>query len=561
MGVKMAQEAYDYRNNPFVEDFTQFVRTGESQIHPWITRREKEAKAIVDQINTLGVPSNVDPEFLIQPEDQGLVLTPFDSFDGMQVAILPQEHIEGARILREFNLRLAIHPARIHAMRTLEARGFIPPQKIEGVLDSEAQKGRLLQLADLGHAIDLTNSKVEKEQLIELAKKIKRLRDPNEEEVAASSELQQITHDVEKIIRQAESKSQTHRTNLLATGPFTLIGGQAFSYIQVGAMPDITASVLMGTTLARMFVPFCIPEIGIFSDPKKQAALAKAIMERLTEDDPLLEGRSAEDKEYIVRHWRQCPIGVTEVNPDKALRRAELLSEAGITWLRPYMHTPGGDLITTTRELSRHFPNAIIESGQTTDVGTSIACWYAGAHCLNVGVGSGGRCTTALLAQLIPTNALLSWSLRGIVDIPIKGEGGAVDEPIISALTGFSAVNGSGKFGGVLENPGGIFFLERDGKLYKPYRGEASNALKWLSDKTYATGIPFIPEGEEHFKPLVPLEESVTQKIVNQWTRVVLGAVVLGVNQGPFTIQKMQDIDPSPLWQKTRTTLYLQDTH
>ncbi|MBI5449289.1 IMP dehydrogenase [Candidatus Gottesmanbacteria bacterium] len=558
----MPLEIYDYRDNPYVEDFKKFVRDSETQIHPWIQRREQEARAITDQISTLEIPASIDTEFLIQQEDQGLILTPFDNFDGMRVAILPQEHIEGARILREFNLRLANHPARIHAMQALEARGFIAPIKMEGVLDSEAEKRRLLQLADLGHAIDLTDGTISGEQLTKLADKIKILRETDNDAINASSELQKIQQDVEITIQQTESKRQSHRTELLATGPFTLIKGKAFSYIQAGAMPDITASVIMGRTLAKMLVPFCIPEIGIYSDPNKQAALAKAIMDGLTEDDPLLAGRSPEEKKYIVSHWRQCPIGVTEVNPDKALKRAELLSEVGITWLRPYIHTVGGDIITTTRELRRHYPDAIIEAGQVSSIDIALGCEYAGADCLNSGVGSGGRCTTALLSQLIPTNALLSWKLRGKLGIPLKGEGGAVDEPIVSALTGFSAVNGSGKFGGVIENPGGIFFLTRDGRTFlKPYRGEASQASKYLSGKTYATGIPFVPEGEEAFKILVPLEESATQKIVNQWTRVNLGAIVLGIDAGPHIISAMQNLDPSPLWQKSRTAAYLQDTH
>ncbi len=558
----MARESYNYEENPHIGDFKEFVRDGKAQRHPWITVREKAAAAILQDIETIPVPDYVDHEFLVHPADQGLVLTPFDDFDGMHVAIPPEQHIEGCKILREFNLRLAIHPARIHAMQELEARGFTRPVALDGVLDTEADKRRLLQLADLGHAIDLTGGEVEGERLVDLAEKIRIVREAGEEAIKSSPELQLTVREVETFIAEAEGHKQTHRTELLATGPFTLIRKMAFSYIEIGAMSDITASVLLGRTAAKMFVPFCVPEIGKYADPYVQAQLVKAILDGLTEDDPLLDGRTAQDKQYIVDHWKRCVIVTTEMDPEKALRRADINAAVGASWFRPYGHTVGGDIITTTRSLRKHFPNAIIESGQISSEDIALACEYEGADCENTGVGSGGRCTTALLSQLIPTNALLSWRLRGKLGIPLKGEGSVIDEPIVAALTGFSAVNGSGKFGGTIENPGGVYFLTRDGRTFiKPYRGEASRAFKYLSNRSYATGVPYIPEGEESWRPLIPLEESVTQKIVDQWTRVVLGSVVLGVDAGPFVVSAIQNLYPSPLWQKTRTTLQIQNTH
>lgn len=544
-------EDYKYRNHPGMASFKEFIRTPLEE-HPWLTRRQKEADAILN--NLPEIPSNLDPRLLPHPADQGLMLTPFDEFDGMHVAIPPQEHREGWRILYEYNMRLAIHPARISAMKILEQRGFIPPKNLYGVINMEAEKGRLLQLSDLGHAVDITDLDNDESLTSLLINRIYALRITGREDVIQN---------IDMIISQIESQKQAHRTELLATGPFTIIKGKALSFVGVGAMPDITGSVLAGITAAKMFVPFNVPEIGMFSDPHKQAALAKAILDQLTPDDPLLENYSDEDKQYIVDHWKSCVTIVTESDVTKALHRAELADAVGATSFRPYGHTRGGDIIGTVRALRRHYPEALINASQISGVGVALAVEYEGADVITLGVASGGRCTTGQLSNFLPTNAVLAWNLRGVLGIPIIGEGGAIDEPITSALVGFSGVNGSGSIGGgTFEAPGGCFFLTNDkNTFYKPYGGEASSRFKWLSGRKFGTGIPYIPEGEQTMKTLDPLLESMTQRILDHWTRVVLGGVVLGIDSGPFEISDIQNLDPSPLWYKTRTTSHLQNTH
>lgn len=546
---------YDYSANPHLTAFKSFVRSGSAK-HPWIGEQEKKARSILGRIPNLPIPDDLDPLLKIQAEDQGLILTPFDDLDSLRVEVVPEVYLSGWKLLRDYNLQLANHPARIQALRALEAKGFAPPPALKGVLDSEATFKHLLQLADLGQAIELTLFQHDGVAMTKFADDI--------DKVMAKKADSKTRASIEKIIDRLLVKRRVHRTELLATGPFTLINGKAFSYIGIGAMPDIVGSVLMGETAAKMGMTFGIPEIGIFSNPKKQALLAQAILSRLRTDDPLLTGRSKEDKEFIVNHWRSTPTGIVEDNVEEGLRRAQELAKVGVTSFRIYGHTRGGDIIKTVRALRREHPRSLITAGQISDVDVALACEYEGADAIVIGVGSGGRCTTAYLSQLIPTMALLTWRLRGLLKIPIIGEGGAVNEPIVSALTGISMINGSGSIGGgTLEQPGGVYFLTRDGEhFFKPYGGEASDRFKWLSGRKYGgTGLTYFPEGEQTFRELIQLEESMTQKVIRHWERVVLGAVVLGVDAGPFTIQVLQQLDPSPLWKKSRTATFIQETH
>lgn len=503
-------------------------------LHPRLKRRQDQIESTINSKligqNEIAVQKGYERDFptlFPQSVDQGLIVTPYDEFEGMEPAIPDKESVEGWLNTREYNLRLANSPERISAMRQLESHGFTPPKRIEGVIDTILAKKMIPQLSDLGHNRDVFDGH--------------------------------------------EQGEQAHRSKLLSVGPFSFVGRHARSFVGLGAMPDINGSVLALETAAKMHALAEVPEVGAFSKPEKQAALAKQALDRLSVDDPILEGRSWEDKEYIVDHWRSNIVGVLEVNPEKALNRARQLYNVGVRSFRPYGHSVGRDIIETTRRLREEFGDEIeIFASQITNVETAKECAKSlpdgkrGADAIIIGVGSGGRCTTAEKAQLIPSNAALAWRLRGEIDIPVIGEGGAVDEVVISILVGMSGVNGSGSVGGgTFEAPGGLFFLTKDGgkTFVKPYGGEASPRTKWLSERTYETGLPYFSEGEQSFKELVPYEESMTQKLLNHWERIILGAVILGIDGGVDTISVMQNLEPSPLLEKSPTTQYLQRTH
>ena len=513
------------RHSTFAQDIR---NNGERFYHPRLSRRQREIDFTIpaqleDKLAEAieGGLADKFPELLPHEADQPLLLTPYDDYEGLEVAIPPEEYLEGWKTLREANLRLANHPARIHAMMELEKAGFKKPEKRKGVIDEYIERGITPQLSDLGHNRDSVNGKIESKQV--------------------------------------------HRTDLLEQGPFSFTSKKRVgSFVNMGAMPDTNGSVLMIETAAKMFMRVGVPEVGVFSDPKVQARLAKAVMERLTIDDPLLEGRSDEEKKFIVDHWRACVVGVLEVHPRKALERAFLLKDAGLTSFRPYGHSVGRDIIGTTKLLRKELDDEDeFFPSQITNEDIALECEQVGADAIVEGVGGGARCTTPERSQMIPANAELAWKLRGRLGIPIIGEGGAVDDIVISILVGMSGVNGSGSIGGgVFEAPGGMFFFTRDGeKFLKPYGGEASPRTKFISKRLYLTGLPYFSEGEQTFNELLTYEESMTQKTLNHWERIALGATMLGVDEGPYTISAMQNLDPSPLLEKSPTTEFIQGTH
>lgn len=503
--------------------------------HPGLAERQKKADRILERITFLEKLPTAKryPEFLPHEVDQPLILTPSDEFDGMEVAIPPENYLEGCKRAREWILRIANHPIRMKALRMLQEIGFNPPMKYEkpGVIDKMLEAGMIPQLSDLGHNIGIKNGNGPKESL--------------------------------KI-------SQVHRTELFAHGPFSFVSKKrAGSFVNLGAMPDIDGTVLMLETAAKMHMNAEVPEVGFFSDPEIQAKLAKAVLDRLNAGDPIFKSEefkdaTSEEIEFIVNHWKSAVVGVLEVNTKKALDRAEELAKVGVRSFRVYGHSTGWDVVDTVRELHDKYPDAEIFASQISDVDIAKACEKAGADAIIIGVGSGGRCTTAERAQLIPSNAALAWMLRGELEIPVIGEGGAVDNPVIAAMAGMSAVNGSGSIGGgTIEAPGGMFFLTRDQKTFvKPYGGEASDRIKWVSRRDYPTGEAYFSEGEQSFKELVFKRESMTQKVLHDhWERIILGLVFLGVNKGPCTISTVMNLDPSPLFEKSPTTQHLQRTH
>lgn len=474
--------------------------------------------------------------------DQQLRLTPFDNIEGMRVDIVPDYIVETWGKLHEYNLELANHPARIMAMKAVEERGFQPPQPLDedNIVERAYNEGTILQPSDMGHNVDMKY--LDEERLAKW-------------NTMSPEERQQI-------IEELEQDSQVHRSEQFALGLPVMLGKQARSFFGGAAMPDINGSVMSLATQAMMHMRVDIPEVGYFSDPTRGAALARTVFDYM-DNHPILDNYSPEDQEWLKQHWRRNIFGALEVGTDKALRRAEILAKAGVESFRIYGHTQGGDVIKTTRAMRQHFPQADLAASQITDLQIAFAVWNEGADSIITGVGSGGRCTTADQAQSIPANALFPVLARKHgFGIPIIAEGGAIDEPVIAALIGLSGVNGSGSIGGgALESPGGAIYLHKDGRYYKPYGGEASPRTKWLSGRTFPTGLPYFPEGEQTFKELDPETCSIAEKVMRHQQRFILGPVMLRRDATPYIIEAVQNMSPSPLYRKSPTTFELQRTH
>lgn len=515
--------------NPHIKDFIDFIRTpGEKD--PYITLQENKAAGIMGKLEELKA-ENLElleryPNLDTTDHDQ-FTLTPFDNLEGLTIEIPPEVYLRSWEIRRREDLLTANHPARIFAMDKLEQRGFQAPPLIEdGVLEEFLSRKEIAWLSDLGQARQLTISEEDADH------------------------------------------PQGHRTPFLAVGPLSFLGDRARSFIGVGAMSDITGSVLAGTTLSKMHVLWHVSKDGKYADPEVQASFVKAVVNELNNpDDPLLEVYTPEERKQIIDRWISCMVVSTEVDPDKALRRAEKTIEAGARSHRPYQHTAGIEVVKTTQALRKDYQDFIeIFASQLSSEYIARACEEAGASAGIPGVGSGAMCTTARMAALIPTNAHLPWSLRGkLTKMPLVGEGGAVNNPVISALVGMSGVLGSGSLGGgTFEAPGGMFFFSRDGgkTFIKPYRGEASPAFKYLGGKVYPSGIPYFAEGVGEFRNLDPFTPSITSRIRNAWEAIIVGALDMGFDgDNADIIGQMHRLNPSPIYKITQEGSKAQNTH
>src|SRR3990167_353444 len=381
--------------NPHIDNFIDFLRTPTGK-DPFIQQREQQASVIMGQIQDLRA-EHIElleryPELDVSPHDQ-FDLTPYDDLDRFQMRVPDEIHFESWRIQRDLNLAIANHPARLFTMDQLEQIGFIPPPKVKRPrkrrrpIDIAEKNGEILWLSDLG-------------------------------------QIRQL-----KLKRKAANHPQVHRTPFLAVGPLSFVGDRVRSFISVGAMSDITGSVLAGVTLSKMHVLWHVPKDGIYSDPKKQSEFVRAVVSELNNpDDPLLRYYSPEERKQLIDRWISCMVISTEADPDKALRRFELAFNAGGRSARPYQHTGGIEVVKTTEGLKKNFPVAEIFSSQISSEYITQACEDAGASGGILGVGSGGRCITAKMAALIPTNAHLAWNLRGKLHrMPIMAEGGAIN--------------------------------------------------------------------------------------------------------------------------------------
>lgn len=518
----------DFIPNPHIKDFIGDVREKGDQKNPYLLQQEQISERIMSAVNDLTEERKEliekYPELMIRPEDQ-FALTPYDDLEGLRLNIPDEILIRAWEIERDENLFISNHPARIFTIRQLESRGFIPPPRLQpGVLDDQIRKREVVQLSDLGQARQLFLTEKEAEH------------------------------------------PQVHRIPFLAVGPLSYIGRRVRSYIGVGAMSDITGSVLAGVTLSKMHVPWCVSKDGKFRDIESQVNFIKAVVHELNNlDDPLLEGRSDEEKKEIIERWISCMIVSLEADPDKALTRFEAAHSAGAQSARPYQHTAGVELVHTTKTLRDRFENIEIISSQLSSTYIALKCEEAGADAEILGVGSGGLCITADMGALTPTNAHLPWILRGSLGIPLLGEGGAVNNPVVSALVGMSGVLGSGSLGGgTFEAPGGMFFFTRDeGKTHiKPYRGEASPHFKFLGSRTYPSGAAFFSEGDGTFRQLDSFKTSITSRIRDAWEAVIVGASDIGLDgNDPDIIGQIQRLDPSPLVIKTAEGDRMQKTH
>ncbi len=445
---------------------------------------------------------------------QGLLRTPFDYLDYSGLQSLPYEKIVKTLEIRKFFLQKFNEPQRILALKKVTKAKFKPPVEIDSKIFKRVKRdGISLSIGDLGATV------------------------------------------------MGADKPRTSRNERYTEGPFIKMGKQARIPFVGSASPDVWNSAAAISTMAASHALAAIPRNGVLADVKRQADLAKEVFKWL--DDEAVEILDKNDREEILKYWKNNVMGTLEANPDKALERAEALFEAGVRTFRVYSPEPGTGPEETVKSLRKKFKNEIeIFAGHLVDVKQAKRVETAGADGITVGIGGGGRCITGVRSGSVIDWPELVWNLRGKVSLPIIVEGGASDHIAVSLLLGVSGIGVSRVVsGGTIESPGGaLYAADKSGKLFKPYGGEASARTKFLDGKLLPYNIPSFVEGETT-KAYMSYVAHVYPTLTYNLHMLLEDAILAMVFRNVSSIYELQSIDPSPLRQSSQFDLFQRKTH
>lgn len=432
---------------------------------------------------------------------QGLLQTPFDYLDIKSLTLLPQENLIETLRMRRFFLELFNHPLRIRYLNAENKRKFIAPKKIKSkAIDHVIKQGNALSIGDFGSSIDGAHNQ------------------------------------------------RMSRKERYASGPFLKLGRQARNIFVSSASPDVWNSAPAIATMAASHCLAGVPRNGVTSSVERQRDLAKEVFVWLKDmSEEILDGR--EDKKEILTMWNNNVCATLETNVKKVMTRANELYKVGVRSFRVYSPEPGTEALETVKLLRKEFKNTIeIWAGQVVDVKQAKQLEKAGADGLFVGIGGGGRCITGVRGGLAIDWPELVFNLRGEISIPIIAEGGASDHIAVSLLLGASGISVSRVVsGGTIESPGGILYcVDSNGKMFKPYGGEASARTKYLDGKLLPFDIPSFVEGEVT-KAEMNYVKHARPTLTYNLHSLMEDAILAMVFRGAKNVTELQNIDPSPL--------------
>lgn len=440
---------------------------------------------------------------------QGLLSTKLDFLDYLGKTLLSESELRRTLKMRRYMLEIFNHPERL---KYLEQAQFTPPPRIKNqTIDYSIKSGLSLSVGDLGAVVTETDN------------------------------------------------NRISRRHLLMTGPFLKLGKWPRLPFAGGAMPDVYGSPASLATMAMSHCLACVPRNGVFTQVKRQVDLTKAAFEwMLTEG--LLTHRS--DRDQLLTLWRRNLVGVVEPEKTEGLKRAKALFKAGIRAFRVYSPEPGNDSTSLVEVLRKEYANEIeIFAGQIVSVrqAKKLTGLVDGLY---LGIGGGGRCITAARSDSVVDWPSLVWQLRGRVDKPLLIEGGASDHIGTTLLLGGSGIGVSRiASGGTIESPGGmLYYVDKAGKWFKPYGGEASARTKLQDGKMLAFGLPAFVEGEttKAYKSYVAYTmPTLTQNLYYLIENLILAMVFRGVS----SIGQLHSLSPSPIRRLTSGGAYSQGTH
>lgn len=446
---------------------------------------------------------------------QGLLATPFDYVSPTQKAMIPLEEMIRILRVRQYFLEIFNHPERIEELKKVQKAPFVAPVKVQSdVMDWILQRGIATAISDLGIRV-------------------------------VGSQRERVS-----------------RKTRLKAGPFVKIGKYARSLLVGSAMPDIWGSVYAISTMAQCLSLIGLPRNGPFARIQQQVDLAKEVFKALEESEVLI-GRTTSQKKTLLEIWKRNIMGVIDADPEKALERAKALFAVGVTAFRIYSPEPGLGALRTVIAMRKQFGDTVeLFVGQVVDVQQAQQLQQAGADGLYIGIGGGGRCITGVRSGSVIDWPILLWELRGNISIPVIVEGGASDHIATTLALGATGIGVSRiAGGGTIESPGGmLYYIDENGRYFKPYGGEASARTKFLDNKMLPFNMPSFVEGETRRAYMTHLNygtPTIPFNVHNLTEDIILSLVFRSVED----CTQLQSLDPSPIRQNTPQGTLSQNTH
>lgn len=452
--------------------------------------------------------------------DQGLIITDYDEKpDNLNTKELDQNIVETTIHAWLYYLEIFNHPERLNALFREDQEEFVPPKTSDNSILGN-QMSKIIGINEFS------------------------------------------------LIPTGADKDRTKRTERFKHGPFVKLGRQARIPFVGSANPDIWGSTSAIASMAMSHALCGVPRDGFYSNPTRQADLAKSVFTML-EKSPVLIGKEQEVQVKLLEMWKHNVMGVLEANPDKAIDRATILYEAGVRTFRIYSPEPGLGPLQTLEQLHAKekelgWEPIEIFVGQVVDLDQALTLEEAGADGIYLGIGGGGRCTTGVRSGVGINWPQLVWEMRGKLNIPIIVEGGGSDfvaQSLALGVTGIGVTRAVG--GGTIESPGGYLYFNDENNNegpWKPYRGEASAGMKTMGDRIGPFGfIPYV-EGEgtraylEYGRGNAP---TILQKL-----NLLLGDTIMGhVFQNVQSIEELQRVGAESLRLSGPGEMALRNTH
>ncbi len=202
------------------------------------------------------------------------------------------------------------------------------------------------------------------------------------------------------------------------------------------------------------------------------------------------------------------------------LDRAQALVDAGVDVIVvDTAHGHSKDVLETTVELRRSFPELPLVGGNVATGEGTEALIKAGVSAVKVGVGPGSICTTRVVAGVgVPqfTAVMDAARVAARSDVPVIADGGIkFSGDVVKALAGgASTVMIGALFAGTDEAPGEVILYQ--GRSYKVYRGMGSIGamMDGSADRYFQAEVrdpaKLVPEGIEG---RIPYRGSLTSNV------------------------------------------------